>query len=73
MTSVTNQMNEAGSKIASALMSASVSKCMNGLGGSKTFDEWLGDDIENKDLVISYLNEEIDSVTAIYLAMERAK
>lgn len=73
MTTVTEEMRKAGSAIASALMDAGVAKCMNGLGGSKTWDEWVCEDVPNKDLIVAYLNEEIDSITAIYLAMERAK
>lgn len=64
---------KAGENMASMLMDAQVSKCMDGLGGSKTWEEWLGEDFENKDLVVRYLNEEINSIEAIYLAMQRAQ
>ncbi len=68
---VTDAMREAGEEIASLLMTAQVAKCMNGLGGSKTYGEWLETEMKNKDLVIAYLNDEICSVEAIYIAMGR--
>jgi hypothetical protein len=66
-------MQEAGSKMSNLLMDASIAKCMNGLGGSKTWEEFIGYHIENRDLVLSYLEDKIDAVTAMYIAMERAK
>ena len=66
-------MRLAGEKIASTLMDAQISKCMNGLGGSKTWEEWIDEDIENKDLIVAYLEEKIVSVEAIFLAMQRAQ
>lgn len=71
--SVTKSMIDAGEKMASDLMNAQVSTYMDGLGGSKTWDEWLAADVSNRDLILAYLNEEIVSVTAIYIAMHRAK
>lgn len=73
LTGVTEAMRKAGSDIACLLMDASIAKCMNGLGGGKSWDEWCAETVSNRDLCVAYLNEEIDSVTAIYLAMERAK
>lgn len=73
MTQVTETMRIAGSNIASALIDAQVSKCMDGLGGSKTWDEWCQIDIPNRDLIVDCLEERIDSVTAIYIAMDRCK
>ena len=73
MTYVTDAMRQAGSDIASALMNGSIAKSMDGLGGSKPWSEFVGDDAPNKDLVLAYLSGEIDSMTAIYVAMERAK
>ena len=71
---VTKEMREAGSNIASALCDASIAKSFDGLGGSKTWDEWLGEEeIPNRDIVLAYLEEEINSVTAIYITMEREK
>lgn len=70
---VTEAMIEDGRQIASDIMNANVSKRMNGLGGSQTWDEWLDAGVKNRDLAIAYVNGEIDSVTAIYKAMQRAK
>jgi len=70
---VTEAMAEAGRQIASDIVNAKVSKHMNGLGGSKTWDEWLDAGVKNRDLAIAYVNGEIDSVTAIYKAMQRVK
>lgn len=69
---VTEAMAEAGRRIASDLTDANCSRHMGGLGGSKTWSEWLeGADMKNKDLAVAYANGEIDSVTAIYKAMRR--
>lgn len=57
---------EAGNKVASELYDANIRKSMAGLGGCKEFDI---NDFEYKEIVTLYLNEEIDSVTGIYLAM----
>lgn len=70
---VTEAMNKAGNDIAAELMTASVAKSMNGLGGSLTYEGWLNKEVANRDLCIAYSKSEIDSVTAIYLAMVRAK
>ena len=70
---VTKAMNQAGNDIATELVTASVAKSMDGLGGSLTYDEWLNKEVANRDLCIAYSKSEIDSVTAIYLAMVRAK
>jgi len=70
---VTDEMIEAGQYMASILIDARIAKDMGGLGGSQTWEEWLGAEVQNKDIVVSYLNEEIGSETAIYLAMCRAK
>lgn len=70
---VTEAMNKAGNDIAAELMTASVAKSMNGLGGSLIYEEWLNKEVANRDLCITYSKSEIDSVTAIYLAMVRAK
>lgn len=70
---VTEEMNLAGHKIASDLVSANVAKCMGGLGGAKSWEEFesLYLNSENLDLIRQYVEGEIDSVTAIYLAMAR--
>lgn len=75
MTTVTEEMRNAGSEIASNIINATVAKNMNGLGGSCTWGDWLDKygDVPNLDLILDYVETRIDSVTAIYLAMERAK
>lgn len=71
---VTPDMVAAGDTMATMLMNASIAKCMNGLGGSQTWDEWLENkDVPNRDLVLAYLEERITVVTATYLAMDRAR
>lgn len=70
---VTEPMQRAGNAIANDLFDAQICRSMNGLGGGKTWAEWSerfkG---ENKDLIEQFVNDEIDSVTAIYRAMWRA-
>ena len=69
---VTEEMREAGSQIASDLMDAQVSFHMGGLGGSKEWEEFESFHCgKNMDLIKQYVNGEIDSVTAIYIAMHR--
>ena len=69
---VTEEMREAGSQIASDLMDAQVSRCMGGLGGSKDWEEFESfHSGKNMDLIKQYVAGEIDSVTAIYIAMHR--
>lgn len=70
---VTTAMNQAGNDIATELVTVGIAKSMNGLGGSPTYEEWLNKEVANRDLCIAYSKSEIDSVTAIYLAMVRAK
>ena len=71
---VTDKMREAGSQIASDMMDARVSYHMGGLGGAKDWEEFEAHhkDNNNMDLIHQYVNDEIDSVTAIYIAMHRA-
>ena len=58
--------------MASDLMDAQVSSCLSGLGGSKEWDEFESSHCgKNMDLIKQYVNGEIDSVTAIYIAMHR--
>lgn len=69
---VTEEMRLAGENIANALIHASVSKSMGGLSGSKTWEEYLNNfNDENLDLILQYLDNKIDSVTAIFIAMQR--
>ena len=69
---VTEEMREAGSQMASDLMDAQISVHINGLGGSKDWEEFESSHSgKNMDLIRQYVNGEIDSVTAIYIAMHR--
>lgn len=65
---VTEEMKKAGNDIASRLYDASISKALGG-----NLDEWLDEEVPNRDIILMYLGEKIDSVTAICMAMERAK
>jgi hypothetical protein len=56
---------EAGKKIASDLYDASISKS---LGDHVDVSEY-----DNSDLIQKYLNDEIDSVEAIYIVMKRVE
>lgn len=63
-----------GNDIAAHLCDASVQKALgnNKLGGCKPFD--LHNFPEKyQDLIAAYINNEIDSITAIYIAMERSE
>ncbi len=69
---VTEKMREAGSQIASDLIDAEICYSMGGLGGSKNWGEFVaGYSGKNFDLIYRCVNGEIDSVTAIYIAMNR--
>jgi hypothetical protein len=70
---VTQEMIDAGDKVASDLITAYAVKSLNGRGGGPTINEWIDKDIPNKDLIQQYLDKTIDSVTAIYLAMHRER
>lgn len=70
---VTLEMVEAGKRVASDIVGAQVAYSMDGLGGSKTWEQWDAEPHPNRDLLIGYVEGRIDSVTAIYLAMERAR
>lgn len=72
MGTVTEEMREAGAQVASDILDALVSFQMDGLGGSKKWTEFAsGHSGKNMDLIKQYVNGEIDSVTAIYIAMHR--
>ena len=66
---VTIEMIEAGN----TMSEANIMYHLNGLGGVKTWEEWLKEDTPNKDLAIAYAKGKIKSVDAIYITMERAK
>ena len=72
MNTVTDKMKQAGNDIAAHLTDASIHKACAGLAGCPELnvDDYPA---ENRDLIRAYLAEEIDSVTAIYLAMSRVK
>jgi len=58
--------------MASDLVHARVSFNMGGLGGSKSWEEFESSHSgKNMDLIKQYVHGEIDSVTAIYIAMHR--
>jgi len=61
---VTKDMAEAGNKIATELVNAELLKSTNGIAEFK--DSYRG---EYSDIIGQYLAGEIDSVTAIYIAM----
>ena len=66
---VTKEMQEAGNKLASELYDVVITKA---LGGPKELEDCLAQcDPTHVDIIRQYLNEEIDSVTAIYIAMHR--
>ena len=64
----TEAMVHAGQEIAHDLITANCCKSINGLGGGKTWQEFK-DGCKNIELCEMYLNDEIDSVEAIYRAM----
>lgn len=70
---VTDEMQKAGNDLADRLVNASIAKSLDGLGGSQTWEQWLSAEMPNRDLVPAYLEDRIDSVTALYLAMSRAR
>ena len=68
---ITEAMYEAGKQAVSDAYDASVRKAMYGLGGCKKID--MCDFKVNTDLIEKYLDDEIDSVQLMYIAMGRAK
>ena len=72
MDTVTKTMKTAGNEIAMHLIDASIRHTCGGLGGCKSFD--INDfPSAYHDLIQAYVANEIDSVTAIYVAMSRVK
>jgi len=67
--SVTEEMKLAGNAMAADLMSATIAKSFSE-NWAEFIAEYRG---KNIDLIEAYVAEELDSVTAIYLAMEREK
>ena len=70
---VTYRMVAAGSRMASDLITAQVSRNMGGIGGAPTWREWSAAKVPNRDLAVQYAEGQIQAVEAIYLAMERAR
>ena len=73
MNEVTYHMVAAGSRMASDLITAQVSRNMDGIGGGPTWREWSAAKAPNRDLAVQYAEGQIQAVEAIYLAMERAR
>ena len=70
---ITYRMVGAGSRMASDLITAQVSRNMGGLGGTPEWREWSAAKAPNRDLAVQYAEGQIQAVEAIYLAMERAR
>ena len=73
MTGVTHQMVAAGLRMASDLITAQVSRSMDGIGGAPEWREWSAAKAPNRDLAVQYAEGQIQAVEAIYFAMERAR
>lgn len=69
----TDAMIKAGQDWASHATGAQIAKAMGELGSTKEQRDWQLSNFKNIDLIQMYLNEEIDSVTGIYMAMERER
>jgi hypothetical protein len=70
MRKLNQKMVTAGNKIASNLMDATCEYTLCGMGGCRDF-KLENFPAENRELIWKYLQKEIDSVEAIYLAMKR--
>ena len=66
---VTDKMITNGNIISAMLFDASVEKALGGLGGCKTLDLETYP-LPYRGIVTKYLDDEIDSVTAIYIVMQ---
>ena len=66
---------EVGNKIASDLIDASLSFSLTSMGGVVPYPTWLEKNKDNPYIIfiLAYINKEIDSVTAIYLAMDQKR
>jgi len=69
----TDKMIKAGQDWASHATDANIAKSMGELGSTKEHRAWQLSEFKNIDLIEAYLNGEIDSVTGIYMAMERER
>jgi len=70
---VTKEMIYAGDIMAWHLINIDIINNMGGLAGARTWEDWLKEDIQNKDLAIAYAEDKMESVEAVYIAMERAR
>jgi hypothetical protein len=68
----TQKQIDAGNKISEELIDASIEKSLSGskLGGTKEYNK---ENFKYSDIVDRYVNNEIDSITAIWIAMKRAE
>lgn len=68
----TEQAVKVGQTFMSCLYDASIRKSLGGLGGCQEFD--LNEfPAEFHDLILAYINEELCSVEAVFIAMRRAE
>lgn len=65
--SVTEQMKQAGNEIASYLIDATIEKVVTHAFNIKKYED------KYQQLILDYLDEKIDSVTAIYIAMNNER
>ena len=69
---VTEAMKKAGTDIAKNLKDAEIASSMGKLSGIDEWEAWTKNyDGKNMDLIRQYLDNKIDSLTAIYTAMHR--
>lgn len=69
---VTEEMREAGRDVAEALTDVSIALTLGGMQGINTWDEYASEySGDNLDLLKLYASNEINAVTAIYVAMHR--
>lgn len=68
---ITDKMHERGLKLMSNLYDASIQAHFGGIGGCKHLD--INNYHEDQDLIVKYLDEEIDGVQATFISMMRAK
>lgn len=67
------EMRQAGKAIIEALQVHQFNLRLYGLGEAKTLEDWIPDSVPNKDLIVGYLQNKLDTPTCVYLAMQRAK
>jgi len=67
------EMRQTGKAIIEALQVHQFNLRLYGLGEAKTLEDWIPDNVPNKDLIVGYLQNKLDTPTCVYLAMQRAK